>query len=434
MSLNKRILRLALPAIVNNITVPLLGLCDTTIAGHLGSPSYIGAMALGAMMLNVIYWLCGFLRAGTTGMTAQAFGAEHYDLTRDVLRKALTIALAIAFVAICCISPLRRLLFLILDPAPEVAPLASQYFEICLWAAPAQLAIMAISGWFIGLQNTLVPMLIAVGINVINIALSISFVWGFNLGFPGVAYGTLTANWIGLVAAVAFVAARLRRLPDQECGRRVAWGRFFKVNTDLFFRSACIMAVSLIMTSIGSRIGEITLAANAVMMQFFLFFSYFMDGFAFAGEAIVGKAAGAQDFIAIRRGVKALLGWGAAMAVIFLLIYILLPDIIVAFITDVNEVRLAVADMHLWLALLPPITVSAFIFDGVFIGLARSRDLLVTTLIATSAFVAIAFIPGGSQSLPSNSLLWLAFETYLLLRGILLAACFMKFQRISLTL
>ncbi|MGN0238051.1 MAG: MATE family efflux transporter [Lepagella sp.] len=434
MSLNNRILRLALPAIVNNITVPLLGLCDTTIAGHLGSPSYIGAMALGAMMLNVIYWLCGFLRAGTTGMTAQAFGAEHYDLTRDVLRKALTIALAIAFVAICCISPLRRLLFLILDPALEVAPLASQYFEICLWAAPAQLAIMAISGWFIGLQNTLVPMLIAVGINVINIALSISFVWGFDLGFAGVAYGTLTANWIGLVAAVAFVAARLRRLPDRECGRRVAWGRFFKVNTDLFFRSACIMAVSLIMTSIGSRIGDITLATNAVMMQFFLFFSYFMDGFAFAGEAIVGKAAGAHDFIAIRRGVNALMAWGAAMAALFLLIYILLPDIIVAFITDVNEVRLAVADMHIWLALLPPITVSAFIFDGVFIGLAKSRDLLVTTLIATLAFVAIAFIPGGIHSIPSNSLLWLAFETYLLLRGILLAACFMKFQRFSLTL
>ena len=426
--MNKRILRLAIPAIFNNITVPLLGISDTTIAGHLGSASFLAAMAVGAMMLNVIFWLCGFLRMGTTGLASQAYGAGDTKATLDILRKAFVIGAAISVMVLALQRPLEWLLFRVMAPEEGVSEAASLYFRICLWGMPAQLAVMAITGWFIGLQNTVVPMIIAVGINVVNIALSVMLVFVFHAGFAGVALGTLTANWLGLIGAVAFLVNRIRRLrrehgegPKGEKKENFSWGRFFSVNTDLFFRSAWIMIVTLAMTSFGSRLGQTVLAANAVIMQFFLFFSYFMDGFAFAGEAVVGKSMGERDFDTLRLGVKVLLRWGAVMAALFFAVYLFGVNGITSLLTDSDSVRRAVGDMHWWIVALPPITVAAFIFDGVFIGLAATRPLLWTTLAAALLYFALIF---GARLLslpPDNTLLWLAFEAYLLLRGILLA-------------
>lgn len=438
-TINRQILRLALPAIVNNVTVPLLGLCDTAVAGHLGSASYIGAMAVGAMMLNVIFWLCGFLRMGTSGLTAQAYGARDEAMSRDVLRKSLTIAAALSLLAIAIQSPLLALLLRVIGPDPAVRDLASLYFRICIWGAPAQLGIMAASGWFIGRQNTVVPMGVAIGVNIVNILLSLTLVFGFRLGFTGIAVGTLCAGWTGLAAILLLVRKNCKDVKDlndltPRSAGTVAWGRFFRLNSDLFFRSACIMCVSLAMTSVGARLGETILAANAVIMQFFLFFSYFMDGFAFAGEALVGKAAGAQDRDLLRRSVSGLVRWGAAMAILFFLVYLTGARTITGFLTDNETVREAVADMGIWIMILPPVTVAAFIFDGVFIGLARTRVLLIVTLVASTAFFTLAFLASGPGKLPGNRLLWLAFETYLLLRGVLLAFVYMKNQRKSLIL
>lgn len=447
----RQILRLALPAIVNNVTVPLLGLCDTAVAGHLGSASYIGAMAVGAMMLNVIFWLCGFLRMGTSGLTAQAYGARDEAMSRDVLRKSLTIAAALSLLAIAIQSPLLALLLRVIGPDPAVRDLASLYFRICIWGAPAQLGIMAASGWFIGRQNTVVPMGVAIGVNIVNILLSLTLVFGFRLGFTGIAVGTLCAGWAGLTAILLLVRKNCKEVKDfndlkhlkdfknlkaltPRSAGTVAWGRFFRLNSDLFLRSACIMCVSLAMTSVGARLGETILAANAVIMQFFLFFSYFMDGFAFAGEALVGKAAGAQDRDLLRQSVSGLVRWGAAMAIIFFLIYLTGSRPITGFLTDNETVREAVADMGIWIMILPPVTVAAFIFDGVFIGLARTRVLLIVTLVASTAFFTLAFLASGPGKLPGNRLLWLAFETYLLLRGVLLAFVYLKNQRKSLIL
>lgn len=420
---------LALPAIVNNITVPLLGLCDTAIAGHLGSAAYLGAMAVGAMMLNVVYWLCGFLRMGTTALSAQAYGASDFSRVRDIIRKAFLIGAVISVVVIIARSPLERMLLQVIGADPTVALNASLYFRILVWAVPAQLTVMSVSGWFIGLQNTTVPMIVAVGINIVNIIVSLTLVFGFGLGFTGIAVGTLAANWIGVAGALVFVRGRMIKMPNPSTRSVVKWRRFFSVNTDLFFRSACIMCVTLAMTSIGSRLGETTLAANAVIMQFFLFFSYFMDGYAFAGEAIVGSAAGAKDNEAVRKGVRALCVWGAAMALLFFLVYLFASDAVASLLTDVSEVRETVRGLRFWIVILPPVTVAAFIFDGIFIGLARTRRLLVTTLIAAAAFFVIVFIVPGSGNLPSDNLLWLAFETYLLLRGTLLALGYVKLQR-----
>lgn len=447
--IDKEILKLAAPAIVNNITVPLLGLSDTAIAGHLGSAAYLGAMAVGAMMLNVIYWLCGFLRMGTTGLSAQAYGARNAAMARDILGKSIVIGALIAVAAIALQTPLARLLLKVISADAEITGQASLYFHIVIWAAPAQLAVMSISGWFIGMQNTVVPMIVAIGINVVNILLSVLLVFVWHTGFAGVAVGTLCSNWLGLVAAILFLLNQLRKMrpasesSDSSAGHwnhpavkesRVGWGRFFSVNGDLFFRSACIMGVTLAMTSIGARLGETTLAANAVMMQFFLFFSYFMDGFAFAGEALVGKAAGARDRRLLTRSVSALVKWGAGMALFFTLAYLAGIRPVVSLLTDSDAVREAVVSMRFWLVALPPVTVAAFIFDGVFIGLARTRPLLVVTLVASAAFFAISFLGGRPGNIPSNTLLWLAFETYLLLRGILLALRYLKLQRKSLIL
>lgn len=267
-------------------------------------------MSVGAMMLNVIYWLCGFLRMGTSGLTAQAFGAGDMSAGRDVLSKAMTIAACLSVTAILLQTPLLRLLLAVICPDPDVTAYASLYFRICIWAAPAQLGIMAVSGWFIGRQNTVVPMTVAIGVNVINILMSLLLVFVWHCGFAGIAAGTLTAAWTGFAGALLFVRRELAgensktgdriKTKDNADGNtgakgRVRWKLFFSVNGNLFFRSACIMCVSLTMTSVGARLGELTLAANAVIMQFFLFFSYFMDGFAFAGEALVGRAAGACD-------------------------------------------------------------------------------------------------------------------------------------------
>ena len=456
--MNKRILRLAFPAILNNITVPLLGLSDTTIAGHLGSASFLAAMAVGAMMLNVIFWLCGFLRMGTTGLVSQAYGAGEYAAIRSILRRSLTIALIISIFVLVLQRPLERLLFIVIAPEESVSALASSYFRICLWGAPAQLIIMVVSGWFIGMQNTVVPMAIAIGVNIINILLSVGLVFGLDCGFAGIASGTLAANWIGALAAIIWLRIRMRTVvasrvstSETRCDERnskTSLDRIkkstFAINANLFLRSACIMVVTLAMTSYGSRLGENTLAANAVIMQFFLFFSYFMDGFAFAGEAIVGKAVGARDFSQLSRCVRYLLGWGAVMSAAFFVIYLFGIPTFTGLLTDSDAVRQTVGSMYWWIVALPPITVAAFLFDGIFIGMTRTQALLVTTLIATAAFFLIISLPTLSSIFPiatdaiswsceskvfrhptlTNTLLWLAFETYLLLRGLLLAIAY----------
>lgn len=416
-----KILRLALPAIASNITIPLLGLCDTAVSGHLGNAEYLAAIAAGGMMINVVFWLCGFLRMGTTGLTAEAYGAANELKMSRVFSRAVAIALIIGALVTVFRHPLLRLLIWAMAPDAETVRLAGRYFDICILGAPAQLVTMALTGWFIGMQNTLWPMAVAVTVNVVNIAASLSAVYLLGMGFEGVAYGTLTANWLGVILASVAVwrFARSRRL---WCG----WGnlfkggelrKFFTVSSDLFFRSACIMGVTFAVTSYGARMGSETLAVNAVMMQFFIFFSYFMDGLAFAGEAMCGKSLGAHDRDEFHSSVKALNKWGLWVAVGFLLVYLVGHKEIVALITDVGSVRDGVGQMSWALLLIPPVSMAAFLYDGFFIGLTATRRMLVTTLAATVVFFAVMLI-----FKMSNPTLWVAFLSYLGVRGIGLAA------------
>ena len=439
-NLDKSILLLAAPAIINNITVPLLGLCDTTIAGHLGSPRYLASISVGTMMLNVFFWLAGFLRMGTTGLTARSVGRGSYMQCREVLMKSLLIAGVISLIVLACQNSLLTLLLRFLAPGSDAAELAGRYFRIGVWWVPAQLTIMAVSGWFIGLQTTVIPMTIAIGTNVINIAASVLFVFGIKRGFDGIAYGTLVANWIGAIAALSWALVRLKeekkklatkrgeeeREYDETTkmelkGDRIKWSEFFKVNSALFIRSACIMAVTLTVTSVGSQLGELTLAANAVIMQFFLFFSYFMDGFAFSGEALAGKFSGAGDGEMVIKTMKSLCRWGAVMALIFLALYTFGSKTMAQLITDSAEVVNKIEEYRLWIQLLPPVTVSAFIFDGLFVGLTRTRAMMWVTIAGAALFFTILF---GSNIPHTNNLLWLSFESYLFVRGAALAVTF----------
>lgn len=426
MRINREIIRLSVPAILSNITVPLLGLCDTAIAGHLGADSYIGAIAVGSMMINVTFWLFGFLRMGTTGITAQAFGANDTAALRTVFSRAVTLGAAIGILLIALMYPLRETLLALISPDDPIRGLASRYYTIVLMSAPALLATNAVQGWLFGMQTTLIPMIVAIATNVINIATSLTLVLVFQTGFIGVAVGTLAANWLGLI--LALILARRKAggklwIPFREVlGDREGLGRFFRVNSDIFFRSAAIMAVSLGITAIGSRLGALTLAVNAVMMQFFNFFSFFMDGLAFTAEALTGRFAGARDFPMLRRSRNALLWWSAAMAALFFLIYFFASDPIVALITDSPTVRADIRNYHLWLSLIPPLTVAAFIFDGFYIGLTATRAMLVATVISALVFFGICFIHADGIALPDNGRLWTAFLVYLASRGAILAA------------
>lgn len=427
-NINRTIVRLTLPSILTNITVPVLGLCDTGIAGHLGDGRYIGAISIGAMMLNVLFWLCGFLRMGTTGLTAQAYGAGDDDGVRRVFTRSFFLSGIIGILILLISAPLGNFLFLLIGAESEVRELASAYFFICIFGTPAQLATMSVSGWFLGMQNTVKPMIIAVSTNVINIALSFLAVFQFDMGFAGVAFGTLTANWCGLILALilARLSDRGKQIwsPLREIWKGDALKKFFSVNTDLFFRSACVMGVSLTVTSLGARLGWLTLSTNAVMMQFFILFSYFMDGFAFTGEALSGRYKGSGDIMMLRKTVKYLVFWSIGMALAFLLIYTAWWDVLVSLLTDAEAVRQNVKQYHLWLILIPPVTVSAFIFDGFFIGMTATRRMLAVTLASASVFFLISFLHPGAEELlsrPDNNTLWLAFLIYLFLRGALLA-------------
>lgn len=433
MKLNREILRLSLPSIISNITIPLLGLSDTTISGHLGSENHIAAIAVGTMMFNVVFWLFGFFRMGTTGMTAQAFGREDRKKCEVVLMRSVFIAVSIGLILIVLQYPLQWLLLKFISPDAAVVELAQTYYYICIWGAPAILVNMSLLGWFLGMQNTVYTMVISLAVNVLNILISVLLVFVADMGFKGIAIGTLAANWIGILFAFGllyrFCGKRFPRVLMSEILQIKELKNFFRINTDIFFRSACIMSVSLLITAFGAAIGSLTLAANTVIMQFFILFSYFMDGLAFTGEALVGRFAGASDWKMMNKSVGRLCLWAAVMALLFTLIYAFGCDYIISFITTNVSVITEIATYKIWILLLPLVTVTAFIFDGVYIGLTKTRAMLVATLMSTAVFFLISFVHPFSNTLisyPDNNTLWTAFLAYLFLRGVILSLKYFK--------
>lgn len=421
----QRILHIALPSIVSNITVPLLSLADTAIVGHLGAAAYIGAIAVGGMLFNLIYWLFGFLRMGTGGLTAQAHGARDEDEQRRILVRSLMVSAAIALLLILLQRPILSLAFLFITATPEVQHWATVYFHVLIWGAPAMLGLYSFVGWFLGQQNARIPMAIAIVQNVINIGASLLLVYAVGWKVEGVATGTLIAQYAGLLMALVLWWRNYRNV-GRSASLRGTFGRtelrkFFSVNRDIFLRTLCLISVMLTFTATGAKQGESVLAANALLMQFYLFFSYVMDGFAYAGEAIGGSCFGEKDAQGLLGLKRTLFRIGAALVAVFTLAYFFLGQGILGLLTD-NAAIVALATTFLpFVALVPVCGFAAFLYDGIFIGTTATRGMLISVGAAMVAFFLIELL------FPlSNVALWAAYLAFLLLRGSVQALLFPK--------
>ncbi len=416
---DKKILRIAIPSIISNITVPLLGLIDVAIVGHLGSPAYIGAIAIGGMLFNIIYWIFGFLRMGTSGMTSQAYGKHDLSETTRLLLRSLGAALTIAGCLLILQYPIRIVAFNLIHTSTEVEQMAALYFHICIWGAPAMLGLYAFSGWFIGMQNSRFPMFIAIAQNIINIFASLSFVYVFNLKVAGVALGTLIAQYAGFLMALIlwfrYYGNLKQYLSFHQVFRKREMSRFFKVNRDIFLRTLCLVIVTMYFTSAGASQGEIVLAVNTLLMQLFTLFSYIMDGFAYAGEALSGKYYGAKNHTSLTHTARRLFIWGGGLSTIFTLLYLLGGNGLLRLLTSETAV-IKEADIYFyWVLAIPLAGFSAFLWDGIFIGTTATRQMLYSMLTASASFFIIYFIFRDAMG---NHALWLAFIVYLSLRGL----------------
>ena len=417
---DRQILQIALPSIVSNITVPLLGMIDVAIVGHMGSPVYIGAVAVGSMIFNLVYWLFGFLRMGSSGLTSQALGRRDLTEVMRLLVRSTTIALGIALMLILLQVPMEWVAFELIGPTADVAPIAQTYFYIVIWGAPAVLGLYSLSGWYIGMQNTRFPMFISIMQNVVNILASLTLVYGFGMKIEGVAWGTVIAQYAGFIVALGLLLRYYGRLRGYLVLRgtfvREAMGRFFHVNSDIFLRTLCLVAVNLFFTSAGARSGAVILSVNTVLMQLYLFFSYFMDGFAYAGEALGGKTYGARNVAAFRETLHRLWIWALIVTLAYTLLYIGGGRWIVGILTDEAQVLEASQEYLCWIWLIPAAGAAAFIWDGVFIGITATRGMLVSSFLSALGFFIVYLL---AESHLGNHGLWLAMIIYLALRGIL---------------
>ncbi len=416
-SLNKSISALALPAIVSNITTPLLSLVDITIVGHLGSAAFVAAIAVGGTLFNMLYWLFGFLRFGTSGLTAQAYGKGDRKERDAILLQSLTIALTFGAALILLQWPIGKLAMLLLNPDPETERLATVYFRILIYGAPAVLMQYALTGWFVGNQNTRAPMWISLAVNVINIAASLLLVLVFGMELRGVALGSFIAQWSGIIIAFMFVGT-LPRASAKSANLR----RFFAINADIFLRTLCLIAVTVWFTRLGASQGTVILAVNTLLLQLFTLFSYFMDGFAFAAEALCGKFLGARNFADLRRCISRIELWSAAMAVVFTLVYAIGGHDFIRLLTDDEAILRAAEPYRLWAVAIPLAGFMAFTWDGIAIGTTRTRMMLLSMAVATAIFFALNTALSSLPALTAyaNHGLWLSFLLYLLTRGILL--------------
>ena len=402
-SINKDILKLAIPSILANITVPIVGMVDIAVAGHLDSnaATMIGGIAIGSMLFDLLYWNFGFLRVGTGGLAAQAFGRGDRKECARILVRAVGIALACALVLIAVQWLFVKAAFLVVDCTPEVRQLASQYFFIRIWAAPATLGLMAFKGWFIGMQDSVSPMTTDLTVNGMNVLMSFILALGIGsyegMGFAGIAAGTVVAQYAGLSVALVLLLIRywkntvsLLKADDlKEVFKGGETRRFFVMNADLFVRSLCFIAIYIGFTVISARYGDLLLAVSSIMMKLLMIFSYFTDGFAYAGEAMTGKYIGAKNEPMLRQTIKWTFVWSMGIALIFIGIYHFAGVPLLRMMTSDMAVVQASGEYLPWLLLMPVIGCAAFTWDGVYIGATASKAIRNSMLWAVVGFAGV---------------------------------------------
>lgn len=424
-SLNREIIRLTVPTVLSNIAVPLLGLCDTAIAGHMHGEQYLASIAIGSVMMTAMYWLFSFLRAGTSGITANAFGASDKDAMGYSLIRSSLLGVVIGVIIISVHIPVLRLLQKFMAASPEVTELSGRYFSICINGAVPLMLLTALSGWLIGMQQTFSAMILNIGMSVVNVIATLCLVYVADMGFDGIAYGTLTAQWIILIPAIWIVIRICRKngvILKVRAGVLMdgsGWKRMVAVNSNLFFRSACLIVLTLTLYAFSARLGNSEVSSNAVIQQLFLFFSYFMDGFAYTGEALVGRYYGAGDRKMLRKSIFGLLKWTFAMTAVFALIYYFGLRLIAGLLSDSYSVVEGVMECRLWVVLLPVSGALAFTYDGFYVGLTRTRPMLISTLCGVGLFLILINIVTHNLWM-----LWMSFCSYLSFRSALLVILF----------
>ena len=449
MSMNRRILRLSVPSILANLTVPLVGMVDTALAGHLldegggGSAVFIGGISVGAMLLNLLYWNFFFLRTGTGGLTAQAFGREDPHECARIFARGFGLAMVVSVLILALQVPLARLGMLLVSATPRVCELALRYFYIRIWAVPATVGLMVFRGWFVGMQDAISSMWTDLIVNFVNIAASILLTFGCpgwqGMGFDGIAAGTLVAQYAGLLYVVLVCAFKYRRvfvtLTPGDVGellRPSSLKPFLMMNGNLLGRSLCFTGIYMGYTIIASSFGDVLLACSSIMMQLLMVFSYFTDGFAYAGEALSGRYIGARDEAMLRKTVRYVFIWSMSIAAVFIGIYALTGLPLVRLFTSDAGVVEACKVFLPWLLLMPPVGCAAFTWDGIYLGATSSRSLFISMGLALLGFFAVwfGFVLINNGTLPSGDILLhvllAAYFVHLAARALYLTAAYRK--------
>lgn len=424
MTMNREILRIALPNIVSNITVPLMGIVSTAIAGHWGADSAatIGALAIGVSIFNFIYWNCSFVRMGTSGLTAQAFGAGNFRECTNMLVRALSVAAVMGVLMVLLQYPLGELALW----AMNGSQMTRDYFYARIWAVPAGIILFGFNGWFTGMQNAVFSMLTAITVNVVHILCSLWFAFGMDMGIVGIAYASVIAQWMGVGLSSLLLTLKYRQLLTS-----VNWSEvldfkplktFFIINRDIILRTFCIVAVYTFFTGASARMGDpALLAVNTLLLQLFTLFSYMNDGFAYAAEALTGRFIGARDSVSLRDCLRKCIFWGTLVSVVFVGIYLVWWRDLVGVFVDSSAPNAAVIEelagrYIVWIILIPVASAMPFIMDGIMVGATETRVMRDSMFWSTAAYFAIYY---ACHPLIGNNALWLAFTLYMFLRGVI---------------
>jgi len=420
--LNRKILNLAVPNIISNLSVPLLGTVDTVLIGHLGKAYYLGAIAVGSMIFNFIFWGFGFLRMGTTGMTAQAYGEENHTDSIMTLARAMAVAVFFGVLVVLLQHWIADLSFWLVDASSEVERFTHIYFNIRIYSAPAVLGLYAINGWFLGMQNARYPMIVMVFLNSLNIVLDVFFVYSLGMNVDGVAWGTLIARYAGFLLAAILLVTKYSNWLDGYVHKLLweveALQKFFTVNRDIFIRTLCLIFTFSFFTAKSATFGDLILAANSILLQMWMIVSYGIDGFAFAAESLVGRFTGSAQQEQLKSAVKYCFIWGIGIGIFASSIYAIFDNQILYLFTDQQDVIEAALAVYGWTIAGPAISSFSYIWDGIFIGATATGPMRDSMIIATIG----VFLPtyGMGVYYLGNDAIWLAMTLFMIARGLTL--------------
>lgn len=418
---NRLILNLAIPNIISNITIPLLGMADVAIAGYIGGDSAIGAISIGSTLFNFIYWNCAFLRMGCSGLTAQAYGANNWRECTNLLIRSITLSIILSTFLLILKNPITSLSIALIDCSSQLEPMVREYLLTRFWAVPASISLFSIHGWFIGMQDSRSPMWIAIISNIVNILFSLYFAKYLGYGIKGIAMGTVIAQYASLLLSLLIFyfkySKQCERTTLKESLSRKRMINFFNINNDIFIRTLIITMAYTLFTIKSTQFGETILATNTLLMQLFTLFSYMSDGFAFAAESLSGRFIGENKQSQLQSTIKSLLIWAGLIATLFILCYILFGESILQLFNPSQEVLLCAQRYIYWVISIPLAGFLPFMIDGIMLGATQTKILRNSVAISFIVYIILLYslIP-----MIGNNAIWLAFLTFILLRGILL--------------